>query len=251
MKSKILVVANWKMNPGTYDEAETLSKESELLAKKNKNLAVVLCLPYTWLTDLSHKGSKVVSFGAQDSAVADKGAYTGEISAKMLYHSRVKHVILGHSERRALGETEALIAQKVQVAVKAGLKVILCVGEKERDAHGEFLTFLRQQIVNSLAKLPKKYLSKLILAYEPVWAIGQAEKDSMKPSDIHEASLFIRKVLIDLYGKDGFTVPILYGGAVGPDNASQIILTGEVQGLLVGHVSLNPKKFGDLLASIN
>lgn len=250
-KSKILIVANWKMNPDNYAEAEDLLHQSIGVVKNTKSARVVLCIPYPWLTDFSHKGSKIVSFGAQDAAIEEKGALTGEVSPTMLKNSGVEYVILGHSERRALGETDALVAQKVLLALKTGLKVILCVGEKERDLHGEYLLFLRNQLINSLGKIQKKYLKKLIVAYEPVWAIGKSEKEAMTPDDLHETSLFIKKVLVEVYGQDsGLIIPILYGGSVGAKNAPSLLALGQIQGLLVGHESLNPKKFGELLSSI-
>jgi triosephosphate isomerase (TIM) len=130
--------------------------------------------------------------------------------------------------------------------------VILCVGEKVRDSHGDYLTFLRNQIINSLAKVSKRYVKKLIIAYEPVWAIGKSEDEAMKPSDLHETSIFIKKALADIYGKEvGMSIPIIYGGSVSAKNAKDLLVLGEVQGLLVGHESLNPKKFTNLLEGVN
>ena len=152
-------------------------------------------------------------------------------------------MILGHSERRELGETDEMIAKKVISAIKAGVKPILCVGEKARDTHGEYLHFLRKQIINSIGKLSKQYLKNLIIAYEPVFAIGQSAEKAMKPNEIHETALFIKKVLSEIYkSKSIISLPILYGGAVSYKNAKEIITAGEVQGLLVGHESLDPKK---------
>jgi triosephosphate isomerase len=252
VKAKTLVVANWKMNPETYKEAEEIYAGSVLALKKAKNVKVVLCLPYTWLTDFSHKEKKVVSFGAQDAAIETEGPYTGEVSPTMLTSSGVEYVILGHSERRALGETDDLISKKVLASIKSGLKVILCVGEKGRDLHGDYLLFLRQQIVNSLHKVPKRYLKKLIVAYEPVWAIGKSEDEAMNARDLHETSIYIKKVLSEIYGQvEGMRIPILYGGSVSHKNAKDLLTLGEVQGLLVGRESLNPKKFESLLLSVN
>ncbi len=240
------------MNPETYEKADALFQESAKVAQSVTRVGVILCMPYPWLTDFSHKGNKIVSFGAQDASIENEGALTGEVSAKMLHNAGVQYVILGHSERRALGETDEVVAKKISSAVKAGLHPILCVGEKERDDHGEYLHFLRSQIVNSLGKLSKKYLSKVVIAYEPVWAIGQSEDKAMKPADIHETSLFIRKVLAEIYGSAvAVSTPILYGGSVNHNNARDMITLGEVQGLLVGRESLNPKKFGELLKNVD
>ncbi|MFA7252817.1 MAG: triose-phosphate isomerase family protein [Candidatus Paceibacterota bacterium] len=250
-KNKVLLVANWKMNPDTYEKADKLFQESVHVASQAKKVKTVLCIPYPWLTDFSHKHQKVVAFGGQDASIEQAGSFTGEVSPKMLTSSGVEYVIIGHSERRALGETDILIAQKVIASLKAGLKVILCLGEKSRDDHGEYLMFLREQIINSLGKIQKRYLKKLIIAYEPVWAIGGGDDEAMKPTDLHEISIFIKKILVEMYGQDsGTSIPILYGGSVSPDNAKDLINLGEVQGLLVGHLSLNSKKFSELLKNI-
>jgi triosephosphate isomerase len=252
VKAKTLVVANWKMNPETYKEAEKIYAGSVVALKKASKVKVVLCLPYTWLTDFSHKEKKVVSFGAQDASIEVKGPHTGEVSPTMLTSSGVEYVILGHSERRALGETDELVSQKVSASLKTGLRVILCVGEKTRDLHGDYLLFLRHQIINSLNKIPKRYLKKLIVAYEPVWAIGKSDDEAMNVRDLHETSIFIKKALAEIYGPvEGMKIPILYGGSVSHKNAKDLLTLGEVQGLLVGRESLNPKKFESLLLSIN
>jgi len=191
-----------------------------------------------------------IILGAQDMFWEKSGSFTGEISSTMLKGEG--YVILGHSERRELGETDEMIAKKVISAIKAGVKPILCVGEKARDTHGEYLHFLRKQIINSIGKLPKQYLKKLIIAYEPVFAIGQSAGKAMKPNEIHETALFIKKVLSEIYkSKSIISLPVLYGGAVSYKNAKEIITAGEVQGLLVGHESLDPKKFGELLANVD
>lgn len=247
-KNKTLVVGNWKMNPKTAEEAKKIFREIKLLAKDLKNIKVVLCPPFVYLSDLEKVNSEEMVLGAQDMFWEKEGPFTGEISAGML--SGEGYVILGHSERRALGETDDMVAKKITSAIKSGLKPILCVGEKTRDDHGEYLHFLRNQIINSLGKLSKGYLAKLIIAYEPVWAIGKDE--AMKATEIHEMTIFIRKVLVEIYGsKVKINVPVLYGGSVSYDNALDIIKEGEVQGLLVGRESLNPKKFGELLKNVN
>lgn len=249
MKNKLLVVANWKMNPETAERAEEIFKETEKGALEIKNVKVVVCPPFVYLSDLEKLNAGRVVLGAQDMFWEEAGSFTGEISSKML--KKEGYVILGHSERRELGETDDMVAKKVTAALKAGLCPILCIGEKVRDTHGEYLHFLRAQIKNSLEKISKRLLTKIIIAYEPVWAIGKSDEEAMKPGDIHETSLFIRKVLADIYDqKQAVSIPILYGGSVSHNNAKDIITDGEVQGLLVGRESLNPKKFGELLKSL-
>jgi triosephosphate isomerase len=247
-KNNILIVGNWKMNPGTAEEAKQIFKEIKLFARNLKNIKLVICPPFVYLSDLEKTSEPKIILGAQDMFWEKSGAFTGEISPSML--SDESYVIIGHSERRELGESDEMVAKKVNSAIKAGLKPILCVGEKERDDHGEYWHFLRNQIINSLDKLPKKYLTKLVIAYEPVWAIGQAE--AMKVEDIHITTIFIKKVLTEIFkDKAVLKIPILYGGSVSHLNASEIIKAGEVQGLLVGRESLNSKKFGELLKNVD
>jgi triosephosphate isomerase len=247
-KNKILVVGNWKMNPDNAEKAKDIFRGIKAAAKDLKKTKVVVCPPFVYLSDLEKINDGRLILGAQDMFWEKTGSFTGEISSQML--SGEGYVILGHSERRDLGETDEMIAKKVVSAIRAGLKPILCVGEKNRDDHGEYLHFLRAEIINSLGKLAKKYLAKLVIAYEPVWAIGKEE--AMTPGDIHETSLFIKKVLAEVYDhKLAVTIPILYGGSVNYNNARDIISLGEVAGLLIGRESLNPKKFGELLKNVD
>jgi triosephosphate isomerase len=254
MKNKILVLANWKMNPGTAEKAKEIFRATKAVAKDLKNIKVVVCPPFVYLSNLEKlNGGTPMSrliLGAQDMFWEKEGSFTGEISPNML--SGEGYVIIGHSERRELGETDEVVAKKLIAAIKAGLKPILCVGERVRDDHGEYLHLLRNQIINSLGKLTKRYLAKLVIAYEPVWAIGKSEDEAMKPEDIHVMTIFIKKILSEIYkNKKVMEISILYGGSVGHNNAKEIITLGEVQGLLVGRESLNSKKFGELLKNVN
>lgn len=164
----------------------------------------------------------------------------------MLNDLGVTYVIVGHSERRMRGETDELISKKVNVLLEAGMNTILCVGEKERSENGAHLDFLKEQIKNSLNKVSKKNISKLIVAYEPVWAIGA--KEAMSPENIYEMTIFVRKVLSDIYGHDqAISTPVLYGGSVNFRNALDIFVKGQVDGLLVGRESVNSDGFTELL----
>jgi triosephosphate isomerase (TIM) len=249
-KNTRLIVGNWKMNPENIEKAKEIFRAIQKTAKDLENTKVVICPPFVYLSDLEKLNSEGIVLGAQDMFWEKSGAFTGEISAQML--SGEGYVILGHSERRELGETDEMVAKKIISAIKAGLHPILCVGEKTRDDHGEYLHFLRNQVINSLGNLPKRYLAKLVIAYEPIWAIGKTEVEAMKPTDVHETSLFIKKVIAEIYKeKTIVSVPILYGGSVSHDNAKDLIVLGEVQGLLVGRESLNPKKFSELLKNVD
>lgn len=249
-KNKLLIVANWKMNPETAEKAKEIFLETKKVVKILKNTKVVICPPFVYLSDLEKVNDSKIILGAQDMFWEKSGSFTGEISAGML--SKEGYVILGHSERRELGETDEMVSKKTISAIKSGLLPIVCVGEKERDDKGEYLHFLRNQITSSLVSLPKRYLAKLVIAYEPVWAIGKSEDQAMKPGDIHETSLYIRKILSEIYDqKSALSVPVLYGGSVNHNNAKDMITLGEVQGLLVGRESLAPKKFEELLKNVD
>ena len=250
MKKK-LIVGNWKMNPINKDQAISIIKEIKKNVSKLKKTDVVLCPPFIYLQQItSLKNQFLVSAGAQDLFYKESGSFTGEISALMLKDLGVKYAIIGHSERRVMGENDELISQKVISALQAGLFGILCIGEKERDSQGEYLHVIKKQIENSLANMEINLLKKLIIAYEPVWAIGASE--AMTPESIYEMTIFIKKVLSDLYGQDKiFDIPILYGGSVNSFNAKEIVEVGQVDGLLVGRESINPKGFGQLLKSVD
>jgi triosephosphate isomerase (TIM) len=250
-KNKLLIVGNWKMNPNSVKKADEIFIGIKESVKDLKNTKVVICPPFVYLNELEKKiNTSKIFLGAQDVFWENSGSFTGEISPEMLKEE--SYVILGHSERRSLGETDSMISKKIISAMKANLSVILCIGEKERDSHGEYLLELKNQIINSIGKLPKTKISKLIIAYEPVWAIGKTDNEAMLPEDIHEMTIFIKKVLTDISSvKTAFSIPILYGGSVTHNNAKEIITLGEVQGLLVGRESLNPKKFGELLKNID
>ncbi len=250
MKKKI-IVGNWKMNPTTFDEAKRIYKSTKTIASKLKNVSVIACPPFVYTSAfLKTKAESSVAIGVQNAYFEAQGSYTGEISPLMLKDLGVKYAIIGHSERRVRGETDEMIAKKVQLLLETGIKVILCVGEKERNEDGSHLDFIKNQIKCSLDKVNSKNISNLLVAYEPVWAIGA--KEAMDSASIYEMSLFIKKVLSDIYGhEEAISTPILYGGSVNFRNASEIFITGKVDGLLVGRESVNPPGFTELLKAVD
>ena len=178
----------------------------------------------------------------------EKGAFTGEISAPMLKDLGAKFVIVGHSERRAMGETNEMIRKKLEIAFNHGITPILCIGEKIRDKEGAHLEFIKNQIKECLTGLQKRNLVGQIVAYEPIWAIGKSYRESMSPTDIHETALFIEKVSGEMFGKDiAGSFKILYGGSVEAENASGMMEYGNIDGFLVGHASLVPEQFAAIL----
>jgi triosephosphate isomerase len=254
MKKHNLVVANWKMNPESLEKAKEIFNFVRKFAKELKNTDVLVCPPFPFLYPLSKLGTpKNVFLGAQNVSTELKGAFTGEVSAGMLKDLGVKFVIVGHSERRSPlaggGESGEVIRKKLQVVFENGLTPVLCIGEKERDKDGNYLNFIKNQIKEALTGLPKKYLVGIIIAYEPVWAIGKSYKEAMTPTDIHETVLLIKKILSELFGKDiAGGCKILYGAAVEAENALAVLEQGNVSGFLVGHASLKPE-FADILKS--
>jgi len=245
---KKLIIANWKMNPQTLKEAESLFLGIAKTAQLAKNAEVVICTPFVFLSDLKRKNIKKLLLGAQNVFFEKQGAYTGEISALMLKSFGVKYVIVGHSERRAMGEKDELISKKTLAVIKAGLTPILCVGEKVRDASMEYLSVVRKQLVHSLHGIPKASLKKIIIAYEPVWAIGKNAIRETTSGESREMSIFIKKIISDLSDpKTAHEMKILYGGSVNAKNSEEFLTHGGVDGLLVGGASLKIKEFSKII----
>lgn len=249
---KKIIVANWKMNPQSFREAKEIFNGIKKISSKLKKTETVICLPFMYISNLKPQISNL-KIGAQNVFYEKKGAYTGEISSGMLKGFGVKYVIIGHSERRALGETDEIVNKKVKTALGEGFKVILCIGEKERDLNGEYLNFLKMQINDGLKGVSKKLLASLLIAYEPIWAISSnvgAEADS--PESAMQIAIFIRREFLPIIGnRAARNMPILYGGSVDSTNAGNFLKEGGIQGLLVGNQSLIPKNFGEILMIAN
>lgn len=250
MKSQYIVIGNWKLNPGTQKEAISLSKDVSKLVLKLKRTEVGIAPSFVHLPLV--KTSKKLLLGAQDVSFADMGAHTGEVSVGMLKNLGTQFVIVGHSERRALGESDELIARKVKVVLSAKMTPVVCIGESKHDAQGEYLSFLQNQIKASLKNVSRLDASKVIIAYEPIWAIGKRPEDAMSPQNLHETVLYIQKVLSEIYGREiTKKVRIIYGGSVGGHNAGSLVTLGNVQGLLVGGASLSKETFGPILSAVD
>ncbi len=246
-----LVIGNWKMNPDTLLEARRLARQTRTAAAKLKLSEVVICPPFPFLMVASGRQSGPnFAFGAQSVSIAEGGAHTGEVSAAMLRSLGASFVIVGHSEERARGITDETVSQAALRASAAGLTAVVCVGEKTRTESGEHFAFLKNQIEHSLAGLDAGALKHIILAYEPIWAIGA--KEAMAPEAVGETALFIKKVLADHFGPlESAKVKILYGGSVNFRNAADIMRLGRVDGLLVGRESVNWPGFSALLKAVD
>ena len=234
------------MNPETVTEAKKIVSGVKKGIRLVKKTDVVFCPPFVYLPVLSGATSTSVFLGSQNSFYERSGSFTGEVSFSQLPQFKVSHVIIGHSERRVMGEKDEAINKKVLAVVGDGMTAILCVGEKTRDAHGDYLSFVKEQIVSGLKNIEKKFLNHIVIAYEPVWAIGA--KEAVASREIHEMNIFIKKVLNGIYGVPAEVVRILYGGAVNPENISDIMKNGFVQGVLVGRDSLDAKNFIEIIS---
>lgn len=247
-----LIVGNWKMYPKTLVEAKAVFSVMKAVARKTTRVKTVICPPHLFIHPLIAQLGRTtsnISVGAQNSFWEDEGARTGETSPAALTSLGVTHVILGHSERRALGETDAMIAQKSVQVIRNKLSVILCVGEHSRDDAGTYFAEVREQLRSSLAGFPKTESKRLVIAYEPIWAIGASAVRPATPSDFHEMSILIRRHLVEQFGKTaGFKVPILYGGSVDERNALSFLRDAGADGLLVGRASLDEEKFSAIIA---
>lgn len=249
--SKPILVANWKNYPSSLSLAQKLLKD---LSKKKllyKKVSFFIAPPLPYMESAALKAKSFSQLASQNISVIEGETRTGEVTPEILKSFGVKLAILGHSERRALGETAAELAQKIKVALRAGIAPLVCIGEKARDTDGEHFELLRQELKLILGGLSKKEVGKLALVYEPVWAIGKSSKDAIEPRELSQTVMFMRKVLTDLFGRDAAEkVPILYGGSVEPNNAMELMKDGGVRGFLVGHASLKAKSMEAIALSI-
>jgi triosephosphate isomerase (TIM) len=191
-------------------------------------------------------GSRAFRIGVQNAHHEKSGAHTGEISIPMLEDFGVSYCIVGHSERRNNGETDEMVRVKFQSVLKSKLTPILCVGEKIRDENAQYLTYIETQIRSAFKGVSKAKLENVVIAYEPIWAIGTG--NTATAGDVHEMSLFIEKVLSDMYSRNyAQKVRLLYGGSVNEKNAKELSLCGSMDGFLVGGASLNADSFINII----
>ncbi len=239
------------MNPSTLEDAKKIIAKTRRVAGTLSHTDVVACPPFVYINAaISRRDPNTLKVGAQTVSFEEGGPHTSEVSAAMLYDMGVRYVIAGHSEERAAGDTDEIVARRVKVIVEAGMNAVLCVGEQVRDEGGVYLQGLKEQIQNSLSGIPQNRAKNIILAYEPVWAIGA--KEAMKPEQVYEMALFVRKVFSDVFSQDqAMKVDVLYGGSVNFRNAADIIKIGQVDGLLVGRESVNMPGFVELLKVVD
>jgi len=254
MNKKLLIVGNWKCNPVTQKEAEHLFVSIKKEIKKINEVEVVVCPPsiYSFLFKQGKNKSKdnEIQLGAQNCFWENKGSYTGELSSLMLKDFECKYILIGHSERRDyFKEADNEINKKIKSVLKNRLKPILCVGEKSRDSFdsegkpiNEMSLIISEQVEKGLAGVSQSRISDVVIAYEPVWAIGTGIP--CLPDDAMKAALLIKKTLTNLYSRSiAEKVKILYGGSVISQNAVDYIKSASMDGLLIGGASLNASEF--------
>jgi triosephosphate isomerase (TIM) len=246
-----IIVANWKSGPDNLFEAKKNLTEIKKIKINNKKIIPIICIPNIYLDTLTrnYRGSNL-KFGVQNISHTESGELTAETTAKMLKDLKINYAIVGHSERRRLGENDNLISQKIMNALKNKITPIVCIGEKERDVGGEYLREIRNQLYESLNGLTKEMIKKIIIAYEPVWAVGSGGH-VISIHELNQIILYIKKVLVEKFDrKTGLGVNILYGGSINQDNFDEL-LSADVNGFLIGRASVNPYVFKDLIKKIN
>jgi triosephosphate isomerase (TIM) len=245
-----LVAANWKMHKTRAETSAFLEAFLPMVADRLDRVEIVLCPPFTSLEEAVRRcAPTAVRVAAQNVHFEREGAFTGEVSATMLAELGVDDVILGHSERRRLfGESDEALARKVTAALAAGLTPILCVGETltEREK-GETERVIRAQAERGLVEVRGEDLAGIVIAYEPVWAIGTGRNATVREAT--EAIELIRSVIGDRHAAAAEAVRILYGGSVTPENASELLAPGAIDGALVGGASLEPQAFAAIAAA--
>ena len=244
-----LIAGNWKMHK-TVAEAEAFIGALLPRVSTSDGVEVAVCPPFTALHAIveSTRGSRVAVY-AQNMHQEDSGAFTGEVSAPMLTELDVGGVILGHSERRQqFGETDRALQLKVPAALAAGLQVVLCVGETEEEReNGDTERKLRHQVQEGLARIDEAQLAEIVIAYEPIWAIGTGQVATAEQAQ--DAIAFVRALVADRSRENAERTRILYGGSVKPDNAAELLACPDIDGALVGGASLEADSFAAIVAA--
>ncbi|MFY9488426.1 MAG: triose-phosphate isomerase [Solirubrobacterales bacterium] len=243
------IAGNWKMNK-TVVESEDFCWALLPQISGADHAEVVICAPFTALTPLidSTRGSRI-KIAAQNMHEAESGAYTGEISATMLSDIDVRAVVLGHSERRQyFNETDEVLAEKLEAALTQSIEPIFCVGETEAEREaGEMNSVLERQVKTGLSKLPADKLGEVVIAYEPIWAIGTGRVATTEQAQ--EACAFIRSLVAGIDATAAEAVRILYGGSAKPGNIADLLAQPDIDGGLIGGASLDPDDFAKLVAA--
>ena len=242
---KLFIVANWKMN-GSKKFNEQLVNYIKHKVYENPNIEVIICPPFTYLTQILELKTSIIKIGAQNISESQDGAFTGEISGSMLKDMNIDYVIIGHSERRQMfNDTNNIIAQKFELAHQNNLIPILCVGESLNERKtGQTLSVVESQIKSVIESTRIELFTKSIIAYEPVWAIGTGETAS--PEQAEEVHSSIRSIIGKYDSNISTSIPILYGGSVNSANSKDLFTMDNINGGLIGGASLNGEEFVEI-----
>jgi triosephosphate isomerase len=246
---KYLIITNWKCNPKNEKEAKNIFDFYKKEIKKYNNIDLIVCPPYIFIPQLKEK-NKNIFMGAQDCFYKE-GAFTGEVSSSMVKSLGLEYVIVGHSERRVIfKETNTDINKKIKAIIDNKLKPILCIGENEEQReNNETFEIIKNQIGEGLDKISKDKIKEVVIAYEPVWAIGTG--NFALPEKIQEIKIFIKKLINNKYGtKISESVKIIYGGSVNSKNIKSYLTESQMDGVLVGGASLKKQEFIEMLKSL-
>lgn len=248
---KVIIAANWKLYVTEVEDAKKLTTAIKKRMAKVGGVEMVLMPSAPLMASVAATlRSSAILVGAQTVSPYLEGPHTGYESAAAMKSVGAKWALIGHSERRG-SENEDVVQAQVQAAMKAGLSVLLCIGELERDPQGAHFSVIERQLSSALAHFSEKG-TKLAIAYEPVWAIGKGAADACKPSDLEEMTIFIRRTLTELFDRNIATkIPILYGGSVDGTNARDLLVQGGVSGFLVGRASTTAASLLEIVAAVS
>jgi triosephosphate isomerase len=254
MRKKI-VAGNWKMNMSLTEGMELFSEIKKLIREEVKaNQGVIVCPPFIHISNLTQSitNDDKIALGAQNCHQSDSGAFTGEVSASMLASAGASYVIIGHSERRLyFAESNVQLAQKLDVVLKNGILPIFCIGETlEQRNDGSYFDVIKQQLAEAAFHLPEAEFAKLVIAYEPVWAIGTGLTAS--PEQAQEIHSYIRNLIAEKYNQSlAGDLTILYGGSCNSKNASELFAQPDIDGGLIGGASLKARDFTDIVKALD
>lgn len=250
----MLIVGNWKAYVETRTKARALCASAKRLASKGEvEIAIAPSFPHLGALVPSTEPTRTgLRFAAQDVSLTIGGAQTGEVTAGLLAELGASYVIVGHSERRAQGETDAVVMEKARHVLAHGMAPIVCVGESERDLDAQYLSHIRRQVSTVMAALSPKERLATVIAYEPIWAIGKSGADAITQADLAEMVLYIRKVLGEMMpGRANQRVRVLYGGSVEPTNIRMLASGTAIDGFLVGRASTDVTTMSALIRAVS
>ncbi len=244
-----IIAFNWKMNPESIREAKKILTGLKKVSSNTRKTEIMVFPPSLYVNELkkTYKGKKII-FGAQSSHPLAVGSRTSESSYLMNKNMGLTHSLVGHSERReSLSDKGALIPERVAALLENKMVPVLCFGETKRDSSGDYIDYLKKQLKHDLKLVKEKDLKNLVLAYEPVWAIGSKAKRAVTTEELFSTMILIKKILFKMYGKKSEKIKILYGGSASESNIAELLEVKGVDGFLVGRASLDSKRFTKMI----